>query len=326
MTKERIALWDNVKFLLMIVVVVGHFINNDLEGSHLYRSAYIFIWSFHMPLFIFISGLFHKNKNIKEKVISYFSIYVVLKICFFFLKAVTNQGLKLELFSEDGLPWFLFALAVFVMLTYFLRDIDSKYILVIAIILGLFSGYDKNIGDFLVLSRIIVYYPFYLLGTMISKEKIENIAKKRSVKAFSATIILAWAGICFFLTDKIYKFKPLLSGRNPFNSKLIDYGFLYRAGVYAVASIIGLCFILIVPTFKLGIITKYGQRTLQVYFWHNLIVKLLVCVGVFDLFAVSGYLRIVWALLGIPLTFILSLNIFKFPVNYLMYSPKKNKQ
>lgn len=326
MTKERIALWDNVKFLLMLVVVAGHFINHDLAGSHLYRSAFIFIWSFHMPLFIFISGLFHKNKNIKEKAISYFSIYIVLKICFFFLKAVTNKGLKFELFSEDGIPWFLFALAVFEMLTYFLRDIDSKYILVIAIILGLFSGYDKNIGDFLVLSRIIVYYPFYLLGTMINKEKIENIAKKRYVKAFSAAIILVWTAICFFLTDKMYKFRPLLTSRNPFNSNFIDYGFLYRAGVYAIAAIIGLCFILVTPTFKLGIITKYGQRTLQVYFWHNLIVHFLVYVGVFDLFAVSGYLRIVWALFSIPLTFILSLDIFKFPVNYLMYSPKKKKQ
>ena len=79
MSKERIALWDNTKFLLMILVVVGHFINRNLGSSHLYQSMYLFIWSFHMPLFIFVSGLFHKNRNIKEKVISYFSIYFFLK-------------------------------------------------------------------------------------------------------------------------------------------------------------------------------------------------------------------------------------------------------
>lgn len=323
MSKERIALWDNVKFLLMITVVVGHLIDHDISSSHLFRSGFIFIYSFHMPLFIFISGLFHKNKNIKEKAVSYFSIYFVLKICFSVLKMITHKKLEFELFSEYGVPWFLFASAVFIIITYLLRDFDKKYILVISVILGLFCGYDKNIGDFLVLSRIIVFYPFYLLGTMVSKEKIEALAKKLPVKALAGAVILAWGAVCFFLTDKVYLLRPLLTGRNPFNSRLIDYGFLYRAGVYAVAVIIGLCFVLITPTVKIGKITSFGQRTLQVYFWHDLIVEFAFAVGVFELFSTQGVLKLVWALLGIPLTLILSLNVFKHPVNCLMYRPKK---
>lgn len=323
MAKERVALWDNVKFLLMITVVVGHLINLDTDGSHLFRSAFIFIWSFHMPLFIFISGLFHKNKNIKEKAVSYFSIYAVLKICYLILKMITHKKLKFELFSEDGLPWFLFATAVFVIITYLLRDFDKKYIFAVAILLGLFCGYDKNIGDFLVLSRIIVFYPFYLFGTMVDKEKIEQLAKKIYVKIFAGAVLLVWGALCFFMTDKIYILRPLLTGRNPFNSTLVEYGFLYRAGVYVLAAVVGLCFILITPTFKLGKITVFGQRTLQVYFWHDLLIKFAFNIGIYELFAVSGYLKLAWALLGIPLTFILSLNIFKYPVNYLIYSPKK---
>lgn len=325
MAKERVALWDNVKFLLMITVVIGHLVNPGTDNSHLFRSIYIFIWSFHMPLFIFISGLFHKNKNIKEKAVSYFSIYFVLKICYLILKMISKQKLSFEIFTESGLPWFLFATAVFMLITYFLRDFDRKYIFIIAILLGLFSGYDKNVGDFLVLSRIIVFYPFYLLGTMVNKEKIEQFAKKVYVKAFAGAALLAWGAVCFFLTEKIYIIRPLLSGRNPFNKNIVDYGVLYRAGVYVLAAVIGLCFILVAPTFKLGKITDFGQRTLQIYFWHDLIIKFAFNIGVYELFAASGHLKLVWALLGIPLTFILSLNIFKYPVNYLMYNPKKLK-
>lgn len=325
MQKKRIALWDNVKFLLMITVVVGHFINCDLDSSHLFRSAYIFIWSFHMPLFIFISGMFHKNKNVKEKAVSYFSIYAVLKILYLVLNMILHRKLKFELFTESGLPWFLFASAVFVIITYWLRDFDKKYIFVIAILLGLFSGYDKNIGDFLMLSRIIVFYPFYLLGTMVNKEKIELLSKKVYVKVLAGAVILAWSLICFFMTEKIYIIKPLLSGRNPFGKAIVEYGFLYRAGTYILAAVIGLCFILITPTFNLGKITVFGQRTLQVYFWHDLLIKFAFYSGIYGIFAASGYLKLTWALLGIPLTFILSLSIFKYPVNYLMYSPKKDK-
>lgn len=325
MAKERVALWDNVKFFLMITVVVGHLINVDTGSSHLFRSMFLFIWSFHMPLFIFISGMFHKDKNVKEKAVSYFSIYFILKICYLVIKMITQKKLKFELFTEDGLPWFLFAMAVFVVITYLLRDFDKKYVLILSLLLGLFCGYDKNIGDFLVLSRIIVFYPFYLLGTMVNKERIEALAKKRYIKAVSGVVLLAWGALCFFLTDKIYMLRPLMTGRNPFKESYIEYGFLLRAGVYVLAAVIGLCFILITPSFKMGIITVFGKRTLQVYFWHDLLIKFAINMGVYEFFAVSGYLKLTWALLGIPLTFILSLGIFKFPVNYLMYKPKKQK-
>lgn len=323
MAKERVALWDNVKFFLMITVVVCHLVALDTEGSHLFRCVFMFITAFHMPLFIFISGLFHKNKNIKEKVISYFAVYMAVKIGYLLVRMATHKKIVFELFTEDALPWFMFATAVFILITYLLRDIDKKYILMIALMLGLFSGYDKNTGDFLVMSRIIVYYPFYLLGTMVNKERIEALAQKRYIKAASGAVLLAWGAICFFLTDKIYILRPLLTGRNSFGKDIVDYGLFYRAGVYVLAAVIGLCFILVTPSFKLGKITDFGQRTLQVYFWHNLIIKFIFYSGGYEFFEKTGYLKLAWALLGIPLTFILSLSIFKFPLNYLMYNPKK---
>ena len=49
MDKKRIALWDNLKFILIVSVVIGHFIN--IRDSVTYHSIFIFIYSFHMPLF-----------------------------------------------------------------------------------------------------------------------------------------------------------------------------------------------------------------------------------------------------------------------------------
>lgn len=325
MAKQRVALWDNVKFLLITAVILGHLVGVDTGSSHLFRSLFMFVSSFHMPLFIFISGLFHKNSNIKEKAVSYFSIYAVLKICYLLVKIFTHQKIKFELFDGDGLPWYMFAMAVFIIITYLLKDIDKKYIFVIFLLLGLFSGYDKNINDFLVLSRIIVFYPFYLLGTMVNREKIEQLAKKRYLKVFSGAVITAWGAVCFFLTDKIYIIRPLLTGRNPFGEKIIGYGVLYRAGVYALMAALSLCFILVTPSFKLGKITDFGQRTLQVYFWHDLIITAACNLGLYEFFASSGYLKLAWAALCIPLVFILSLKIFRFPLNYLIYKPKHEK-
>ena len=67
--KERIALWDNLKFILIILVVIGHLADEFTAKSDVYKSVFLFIYTFHMPLFIFISGLFHSEKNIVKRCI-----------------------------------------------------------------------------------------------------------------------------------------------------------------------------------------------------------------------------------------------------------------
>ena len=59
--KERVSLWDNAKFLLIFLVVLGHFADYYTKDSLNMRRLFLFIYLFHMPAFIFISGLFSKN-------------------------------------------------------------------------------------------------------------------------------------------------------------------------------------------------------------------------------------------------------------------------
>ena len=69
--ENRVFLFDNIKFFLISTVVVGHIIDFATAESDVYKSIFLFIYSFHMPLFIFLSGLFNKNRDTKKKVISF---------------------------------------------------------------------------------------------------------------------------------------------------------------------------------------------------------------------------------------------------------------
>ena len=52
---------DTIKGILIVCVVLGHVIGN-FDASYLSQRVYDFIYMFHMPLFIFISGIFtHKR-------------------------------------------------------------------------------------------------------------------------------------------------------------------------------------------------------------------------------------------------------------------------
>ena len=48
----RIYWYDNVKCFLMILVVIGHFVEKNAADSKVYRSIFLFIYTFHIPLFL----------------------------------------------------------------------------------------------------------------------------------------------------------------------------------------------------------------------------------------------------------------------------------
>ena len=60
-TKSRNYFLDNYKALLIVLVVIGHFIEPCYENNDFLTILKWVIFSFHMPAFIFISGFFSKN-------------------------------------------------------------------------------------------------------------------------------------------------------------------------------------------------------------------------------------------------------------------------
>ena len=52
---------DNVKVILIFLVIFGHLVDKFADKNTIYNILYIVIYSFHMPLFIFVSGYFSKN-------------------------------------------------------------------------------------------------------------------------------------------------------------------------------------------------------------------------------------------------------------------------
>ena len=59
MSTQKRNIWlDNVKGFLIICVVAGHFLESGIDyHSNMCKSLFLFIYSFHMPLFVFASGL-----------------------------------------------------------------------------------------------------------------------------------------------------------------------------------------------------------------------------------------------------------------------------
>ena len=318
--KERDYLFDNCKFFLILFVVAAHFIDFDFSTNWVFKSLYIFIYTFHMPLFIFICGVFYSNKKINEKVLSYIYIFVLQRLITIILYQIFNRKYQFILFGNDGWHWFLFALAIYNLLLFFAKKTKIEYLLFISFILSCISGYDNSIGDMFYLSRILVFLPYFIVGVVIGKDRINYISKNKFVFYISLLIAVSYFIFCFRYIDIIYKFRPMFAGRNAFSrTEFSNNGGLGRIERHVISSVIGFAFLMIIPRCRLGIISLFGQRTLQVYFWHILFRDFFRLTGIREEICSTLYGKVLWFIIPIALTFVLSLKTFEWPLNHLRY-------
>ena len=325
--KKRICLWDNIKFLLIVLVVVGHFADQLVNNSNAFKSLYVFIYAFHMPLFIFISGLFFKPKDITSKCLMYISIGFALKITNFLVKYFLGLNPSFSILSDGGIPWFMFAIAIFTLLAYILRKHNKTYILFFSILLACFAGYDKEIGDFLYLSRVIIFFPFYWLGTMIEQNRILEVKEKynKLLFVFGIIILILWAYLCLVHLDLIYNLRHLFTGRNYFSNVVYQYGPFARLLCYFISIVLSIAIIGIVPNKNMKNITIYGKRTLQVFFWHCPVIYALFTIFDFKVLCKNIYGKLIFLEIAVLIAIFLSNKIFSFPTKQISICSRKKE-
>ena len=174
----RIAKWDNMKFILIYFVVLGHLIGILKSDSFFLRGLYFFIYTFHMPAFLFLSGLFSKktvDERRFEKVFPYLVLYLFMKLFRFLLHFLTTgKASGIGLFTETGVPWFALTLFFCYLLTMAVSRINRKYLLTVAVLTGIMAGYDTSLNGFLSGMRLLTLYPFFLAGYCTPIQKLRQ--------------------------------------------------------------------------------------------------------------------------------------------------------
>lgn len=315
MEKQRIVYLDNLKFFLILVVVIGHAIY-DGDGNNIEKGIYLFIYSFHMPLFLFVSGFFHKNENISNRV---FKLIVIAYLCKFISvveHAIFGSTMSMSIFRWDCYGWFMVAIAVFSFFTYCARNFNLKFLFICAVILSCFAGYDDSVNDFLCLSRIIVFYPFYVLGYWVDKEKLTVILSKLYIKVCACGILLVSLVVSILLANtRVWNYIYMFTGNVPYSQMGFEANGFQRLGCYMLTIIIGFSFMCIIPKKNMGYVSCCGKRTLQVFFWHVPLLVLLQKTGVANWVRKIRGGSVLWCAFWILVTLFLSCSAFSFPID-----------
>lgn len=281
MSDERIAYYDNAKFILVTLVIIGHFVETFMGQSEAAFAIRFFIYSFHMPCFIFISGLFYNPGRTKVNVIFYFSVFMFMAVCTMIKSALLDHSATINIFSLYLPPWFMLALCAWNILALLLQNVNHKYLIVLFVVLSLLAGYDKSIGDLFAASRIIYFFPFFLAGMAVKPGAFYRMIDKKEYRIIS--VIFLTAMIITICRGRVFThfFSPMLSGRNPYEA-LPSYrnaGFLFRALCYLIQTCTAFAFLCIIPSGR-SFFTDRGARTIAAYSIHPVFIGTLTkCLG-----------------------------------------------
>jgi fucose 4-O-acetylase-like acetyltransferase len=309
---ERDYYFDNVKFILILLVVVGHIIE-PLSGGQTLKPLYFWIYSFHMPLFIFVSGVFSKDiksddyarKLVSKLVLPYLifeSLYTVFDYWVF-----DREALVFSYFTPYWIMWYILCMIAWkVLLPYVVK---FRYALPVSIAIAVLCGYANDAGYYASVSRTIVFFPFFLAGYYLEKQHIEKLISK--AYRIVATIVAIIVFLAFYRYGHKAKIQWML-GSFSYASIGDDewYAGIYRLGIYGLAALLSLCVLVLVTNRRIPLLTKLGQNTLYVYLLHGFIIKYLSQTNFYSLFTSS---RSKASLIGIAivLTIVLSTAFIK---------------
>ncbi|SDX93099.1 Acyltransferase family protein [Lutibacter oricola] len=256
---------DSLKGFAILLVVIGHIIQAtypNFDENLFFRLIY----SFHMPLFFFLSGFVSKKEVTIKSIKKYFVGLIIPFIVWALISQIYSLNIsggtydfiytgfiKTLIFPDNGL-WYLYILFGLHILTWIEFKTSLVYVIIIIIMLSLLSYFIGN-GNIFGLKAIVIYTPYFYLGRFVffNDMKIKVICIKYKFLFGLLFLFFAWSwhrtNINFFSIS--------------FNS-ISMYIYKYWVAFLAIFWFYGLFL-----TMKLNVLETLGTHTLIIYILNS---------------------------------------------------------
>ncbi|MEV1050913.1 acyltransferase family protein [Streptomyces sp. NPDC049887] len=280
--KRRDAYFDNAKYLAIVLVAVAHAWEPLMDGSRATRAAYMFVYTFHMPAFIIISGYFSRSfqarpDQLKRLVSGVVVPFVVFEVAYTLFKrwADDDPGYPFSLTDPLYLTWFLIALFVWRLSTPLWRSI--KYPLAVALVIASLGSLTPGIGQDLDLQRILQFLPFFVLGLSMRPEHFQML-RRREVRLLAIPVVAGAAVFTYWVAPDVrmgwfYRSTSATELDAPWWA-----GPLMTLGLFGCALLLTAAFLAWVPRRRTWF-TVLGAGTICGYLLHGFLVKSLDYLG-----------------------------------------------
>ncbi len=258
--------------LLVVLVVVGHSWTL-LDSSFGSRWAYNFLYLWHVPAFVMVTGYLSRSFTFSRRHLSRLVTTVVIPYLVFgwlltTFRSVVGGERHGTLFLNPHWPmWYLSVLFVWRLATPLLRRLPHP--LPVAVAVSLVGG--AFTGDVLDLARAMGLLPFFVVGLLATPEQVA--ALRRPQARVAAVAALAGALAAATQIDA-HLGSEWLYWRSSYHELGVPLatGVAIRLLLVLASGTLALACLSLVPG-RGGWFSRLGSATLVVYLWHGFVVK-----------------------------------------------------
>ena len=298
----RNYLIDNCKALLIFLVVVGHLVTLGPRGnSEFWHMAWVAIYAFHMPAFMFLSGVFAKptGEAAGKSALSLFVSYLLITLLVWLAHLVIGDRFAFRLVTPVFSAWFLLSLMTMRLLLPALSHIRGAMVALVAI--SLLVPLNGDIGSVFSLARTAYFLPFFFAGYLMGVKGIDGLRKQCSrwlkavlvaiaLMALIGTVLLSRVGI--LPMDALWAKSTYLESGFP----SWQVGMAMRCFMMVVAALCIVALLVALPTKKKPF-TYIGKNSLSVYILQAPVIVIL------PHFHTGNYLVLGWVMVAASILF-----------------------
>ncbi|MFE7362873.1 acyltransferase family protein [[Kitasatospora] papulosa] len=280
----RDPFFDNAKYLAIVLVAMGHSWEPLPGSGRLVETAYTFVYTFHMPVFIILAGYFSRGLELRadrvwKLVTSLVVPYVVFEVAYTLFERLTGSPqFPLSPLTPYWLLWFLPALFLWRLTTPFWETV--RWPVAVALVIAAMGAVTSNIGGDLHLQRILQFLPYYVLGLQLRPAHFD-LVRSRAVRIASVPVCLVALAAAYWAvprTTTSWFFRRY--GAEQLGSPAWT-GAVVTLVLFTCALVLSACFLAWVPNRRLWM-TALGAGTLYGYLLHGFVVKGAVKLGLYE--------------------------------------------
>jgi fucose 4-O-acetylase-like acetyltransferase len=270
---------DNVKFLAIVLVVIGH-AWTELRASQTVEAAYLFLFLFHMPVFVVLTGFVTRTDNLTPHRVQRLAVavgvpYVVFSLAY---RPVMDLGdgepVHFDIVDPPWLMWFLMALLIWRLTAPVWQGMKGA--LAAAVLISLVGGVTSE-PDF-GLARVLGFLPFFVLGIRLRREHLDRL-HTRPIQIASVLAFLLTAVVCFVVVP--YVRLEWTYWRSSYAELEVNFlaGAAVRLGLIVAGVLLTVAFLALVPRRALPF-SRLGEYTMYAYLLHGFVIEAATWIGV----------------------------------------------
>ena len=270
-TSVRDPYFDNARGLLIILVVVGHLLLETT--SEISASVTVWIYSFHMPAFIAVTGHLSRRYSGSPRQASRLITLLIVPYLAFQLfhellaVLVLGKAFSFDPFTPRWTLWFLLALLIWRLLTPILRAL--RFALIFAVAIAVLSPMSEAVGPALSLGRILGFLPFYVLGLVVSPAHLALLRTR--VARYCGAAYLVGALVVLALYDHLPNMSLFYLSKNYAERDIAPVKGAIIQLVVLTLGLMGTAAILAITSTRKTPLTRLGERSLYIYLLHAIV-------------------------------------------------------